>query len=226
VPWLPTRGCSQRRWSIGIKLFPVAADETTTATKTVQLVMFDQNGVAGTFSEEALFSDDPSRPHFFVNWLYGNDVFALSSVAIFNKFVVPHEHLGEPLAKQARLQAIDEVARVTLGGAEVPIEKAHYPSILKITLNPSTPRVADFAEDPAALADDFRKQLLSYQDGEIVFDLIADTNAQGPDAMRTVGSDQKIGQLVLDAMVVSDVCDHHLTFQHRRNGQVFTGWRP
>lgn len=213
-------------WSIGIKLFPVPSDQPNTPTKTVQLVMFDQNGVAGTFSQEALFSDSASRPHFFANWLYGNDAFAVSSVAIFNKFVVPHEHLGTPLAKQARLQAIDEVARVAVGGAEVPIEQAHYPTILKLSLDPATPRVRDLVEDFSYVASDFRKQLLVYYDGEIVFDIIADKNAKGPDAMRTVGRDQKIGQLVLDAMVVSDVCDRHLTFKHRRHGQVFTGWRP
>ena len=27
-------------------------------------------------------------------------------------------------------------------------------------------------------------------------------------------------------LAVSDVCDKQLSFQHRRSGEVFTGWRP
>jgi hypothetical protein len=76
------------------------------------------------------------------------------------------------------------------------------------------------------LERDFRDQLLSYRDGEIVFDVIADNDAAGPMAVRAAGLDHRIGKLRLDHMAVSDVCDRRLTFQHRRSGEVFSGWRP
>lgn len=215
-------------WGIAVKLFPTAVENTDEPVRTVQIVMFDQDGVAGTSSREMLRSEDPSRPHYFINWLFGHDPFALASIATFNNFVKPHEQLGTPLVQDARLQAIDEVARVTGAGAEIPIERAHYPSILKIQLADSTPHLADIANraSGANLEDDFREQLMTYRDGEVQFDVIADNNALGPKAMRSIGAEQKIGRLTLNHMVVSDVCDKQLTFKHRRQGEVFTGWRP
>jgi hypothetical protein len=190
--------------------------------------MFDQNGVDGTSSPEMLRSEDPSQPHFFSNWLFGNGVFAAASLTIFNRFVTPHMQLGHPIKQEARLQALDEVARTTSTGDDVPIESAHYPSILKIQLADTTPTLAQVASRAAGvdLSRDFRDQLLAYADGEIAFDVIADNEAQGPAALRRAGAEARIGGLRLDHMVVSDVCDKLLSFRHRRNGEVFTGWRP
>jgi hypothetical protein len=215
-------------WGIAVKLFPVPMDQTATATKSVQLVMFDQSGVAGTSTREMLRSDDPSKPHFFINWMYGSDLFALGSIAIFNQFVTPHQHLGTKLDREARLQALDEVARVKIGGAEVPIAQAHYPTIVKLALAEGVPTLDELVQRAPGvdLSKDFRDQLLTYEDGELAFDVIGDNDAKGPETMKTVGADHKIGRLRLNKMVVSDVCDKNLSFKHRRNGEVFTGWRP
>jgi hypothetical protein len=215
-------------WGIAVKLFPTPVERTDERVSTVQIVMFDQSGVAGSSSSEMLRSDDPAQPHYFTNWLLGDDPFALVSIATFNNFVKPHEQLGTPLVQEARLQAVDEVARVTNEGAEIPMAEAHYPTVLKIQLAESTPHLADIAQRApgADLTRDFREQLMTYQDGEIKFDVIADNDGHGPAALRSTSAMQRIGQLTLDHMVVSDVCDKQLTFKHRRQGQVFTGWRP
>jgi hypothetical protein len=216
-------------WGIAVKLFATAADRPDDPARTAQLVMFDQNGVDGTSSREMLRSDDPSQPHFFSNWLYGNGVFAVTSLAIFNRFVTPHTQLGQTVKREARLQALDEVARIAANGEDIPMEKAHYPTIMKIQLGDETPSLADVASRAAAgvdLSRDFRDQLVNYHDGEIVFDLIADNDARGPAALRPLGVDHRIGRLTVDHMVSSDVCDRQLSFKHRRNGEVFTGWRP
>jgi hypothetical protein len=215
-------------WGLGIKLFPAPASRPDQPASSVQIVMFDQSGVAGSASREMLRSDNPSEPHFFTNWLYGSDLFALASLTIFNRFVTPHTHLGTPLAKQARLQAIDEAARVTGAGVPVPIENAHYPTILKVQLAEGVPTLDEIAaRNPGVdLGGDFRDQLVSYTDGELVFDIIGDNDALGPEPLKRVGSEQRIGSLRLGAPVVSDVCDKELTFKHRRQGEVFSGWRP
>jgi hypothetical protein len=225
----PNARLLQPSWGIAVKLFATPPSRPDVPARTAQIVMFDQNGVDGTSSREMLRSDDPSQPHFFSNWLFGDGVFAQASLAIFNRFVAPHTQLGQPIKQEARLQALDEVARITGTGGDVPIESAHYPSILKIQLAESTPaldQVASRAATGVDLSADFRDQLLAYADGEIAFDVIADNDAQGPAALRSAGTEAKIGGLRLDHMVVSDVCDKLLTFQHRRNGEVFTGWRP
>jgi hypothetical protein len=175
-----------------------------------------------------LRSDDPGRPHFFMNWLFGSDPLALASITIFNRFVEPHRNRGAELERQARLQAIDEVGSVSVGGGSIALDSVHYPSILKLMLSEDVPTLDEVAARASGvrLDDDFRNQLLSYRDGEIVFDIIGDNFADGPEVMRTVGATQRIGRLTLDRMVVSDVCDNHLTFKHRRFGEVFSGWRP
>ena len=215
-------------WGIAVKLFPAPSARPDAATTSVQIVMFDQSGVKGSSSREMLRSDDPAEPHFFINWMYGHDPFALTSLSIFNRFVRPHLHLGQPLERQARLQALDEVARVTVTGAEIPVAEAHYPTILKFALADGVPTLDQVAARAPGvdLSHDFRDQLLAYEDGELAFDIIGDNRAEGPEAMRATGKDQRIGRLTLDRMVVSEVCDKSLTFKHRRQGEVFTGWRP
>ena len=84
-------------------------------------------------------------------------------------------------------------------------------------------KVATIEYDPNRSA---RIALINYKDGEIVFDVIADNDAKGPAALRPLGADHRIGRLTVDHMVASDVCDRQLSFKHRRNGEVFTGWRP
>jgi hypothetical protein len=174
---------------------------------------------------------DEDGSHYFVNWLYGDSFGARTMISSLDKFVRPHTHNGESLGKQLRLQAIDTLALVTQDGQPIATSDAHYPTVIKLQLASSVPRLDDVAHRfdvglLQSLNNDFRKQLLAYADGEIVFDIIADRRAEGPDALRSAGSDQRIGTLTLNHMVVSDLCDMDLTFQHRRNGEVFTGWAP
>jgi hypothetical protein len=217
-------------WAVAVKLFPAPADEPNRRVRSVNFSMFDQNGVSGTRSREMLRPDEDGS-HYFVNWLYGDSFGARTMISSLDKFVRPHTHNGESLGKQLRLQAIDTLALVTQDGQPIATSDAHYPTVIKLQLASSVPRLDDVAHRfdvglLQSLNNDFRKQLLAYADGEIVFDIIADRRAEGPDALRSAGSDQRIGTLTLNHMVVSDLCDMDLTFQHRRNGEVFTGWAP
>jgi hypothetical protein len=224
-PWTLTAA-----WSIGVKLFPAPADQPDTPVRTVNFAMFDQNGVAGTRSHEMLRPDDDGH-HFFANWLYGDGFAARTMISTLDKFVKPHTHNGESVGKQLRLQALDSLALVTQDGQDVDKSAAHYPTVIKLQLAESVPYLDEVSDriDTGwfhTLNNDFRKQLLAYNDGEIVFDIIADRAAEGPDALRSAGGEQRIGTLTLDRMVVSDLCDQDLTFQHSRNGEVFTAWTP
>ncbi len=217
-------------WSIGVKLFPAPADQPNKTVRSVNFAMFDQNGVSGTRSSEML-RPDGGGSHFFANWLYGDGIGARTMISALGKYVRPHTNMGESLGTQLRLQALDTLALVTQEGADVALGDAYYPTIIKLQLADSVPFLDEVSDRLDlgfwdTLSNDFRKQLLAYNDGEIVFDIIADTRAEGPDALPGADTSQRIGTLTLDRMVVSDMCDLDLTFKHSRNGKVFTGWAP
>lgn len=172
-----------RAYSLAIKMFPAPSSGTPVAS--VNLVTADQFGINGISRKGFMALDPQHGPLLFANTIAGTGFAAEVVGRAFTRI--------DPKAGERPLYPF---TTVTALGSPVPFAR--------------TPdRIQFIAHKVRAIdgAPDFRQELTSYNDGELVFDIVLPPQAMVPNG-------ETIGQLTLGKLVVSDVCDLELSFFH------------
>lgn len=170
---------------MAVKLFPTVSDDTPVLTR--NMVTLDRYGFEAS-PRMATFHEDDGSPVYFTNVAPAESFVGKQLSKFFDRFDEPN--WARPVYAAARAQVDGE-----------DLEEYVEPYEVRFVARPKD------EHDPQIVPADFRDDLLSHSEG-ITLDI--QLHRMTPDDERDV----TIGQLTLDAFVVSDYCDLNLHFHH------------